>query len=136
MSLFGPAASGKSHLICQMLKTGTFVRPSDKTNYFYLYFQKLYAEMQKKNKAISNSLVVWTLTSSRTFRMMEPTFDDSCDKISRSKQFEKIAIAGRHRKRNCIYINHNLFHKGANQRDTELQNAHCSVQVTTRCSTN
>ena len=51
-------------------------------------------------------------------------FDDSCDETSRSKQFEKIATAGRHRKLNCIYIKHNLFHKSANRRDTELQNAH------------
>ena len=49
-------------------------------------------------------------------------FDDSCDENSRSKQIEKIAIAGRHRKLNCFYIKHDLFHKSANGRDTELQN--------------
>ena len=80
----------------------------------------------KKKYAILNSLAVWTLTS-RTFRMMEQTiliFDGSCDEISRSKQFEKLAIAGRHRKLSCMYIKHNLFHKSANGRDTELQNTH------------
>ena len=51
-------------------------------------------------------------------------FDGSCDEISRSKQFEKLAIAGRHRKLSCIYIKHNLFHKSANGRDTELQTTH------------
>ena len=51
-------------------------------------------------------------------------FDDSCDEISRSKQFEKIALAGIHRKLICIYIKHKLFHKSANGRDTELQNTH------------
>ena len=122
-----------------MLKTGTFVRPSDKIYYFYQYFQKLYAEMQKKESNIQfiGSLdfdFIENLPNDGTNYLL--IFDDSCDKISRSKQFEKTAIAGRHRKRNCIYINHNLFHKSANQRDTELQNAHCSVQVTTRCSTN
>ena len=63
-------------------------------------------------------------------------FDDSCNEISRSKLFEKIAIAGRHRKLNCIYIKHNLFHKSANRRDPELQNTHCAVQITTQRSTN
>ena len=51
-------------------------------------------------------------------------FDESCDKNSRYKQFEKIAIAGRLRKLTCIYIKHNLFHKIANGKDTELQNTH------------
>ena len=51
-------------------------------------------------------------------------FHDSCDEISRSKQFEKIAIAGRHRKLNCIYIQNSLFHESANGRDTELKNTH------------
>lgn len=51
-------------------------------------------------------------------------FDDSCDEISRSKKFEKIATAGRHRNLNCIYVKHNLFHKSSNGRDAELQNTH------------
>ena len=38
-------------------------------------------------------------------------FDDSCEKISDSKQFVKIATAGRHRRLNTIYIKHNLFHQ-------------------------
>ena len=45
MSMVGPAASGKSHLIFQMLKKGTFVTAFDKIFYFYQYFQKLYAEI-------------------------------------------------------------------------------------------
>ena len=35
--------------------------------------------------------------------------DDSCEEISSSKQFVKIAFAGRHRGLNTIYIKHNLF---------------------------
>ena len=46
MSMVGPAASGKSHLIFQMLEKGTFVLAFDKSFYFYQYSQKLYAEMQ------------------------------------------------------------------------------------------
>ena len=127
MSVVGPAASGKSHLIFQMLKKGTFVRAFDKIFYFYQYFQKLYAEMQKEVRNIEfiGSLdfdFIENLPNDGTNYLL--IFDDSCDEISRSKQFEKIAIAGRHRKLNCIYIKHNLFHKSANGRDTELQNTH------------
>ena len=38
-------------------------------------------------------------------------FDDSCEVISNSKQFVKIANAGRHKGLNTIYIKHNLFHQ-------------------------
>ena len=127
MSMVGPAASGKSHLIFQMLRKGTFVPAFDKIFYFYQYFQKLYAEMQREVRNIEfiGSLdfdFIENLPNDGTNYLL--IFDDSCDEISRSKQFEKIAIAGRHRKLNCIYIKHNLFHKSANGRDTELQNTH------------
>ena len=51
-------------------------------------------------------------------------FDDSCEEISNSKQFVKIATAGRHRGLNTIYIKHNLFHQSNLGRDVELQNTH------------
>ena len=38
-------------------------------------------------------------------------FNDSCVEISNSKQFVKIATAGRHRGLNTINIKHNLFHQ-------------------------
>ena len=126
MSMVGPAASGKSHSIFQMLK-GTFVPAFDKFFYFYQYFQKLYAELQKE---IRNIDFIGSLDFDFSDNLQNDgtnyllIFDDSCDEISRSEQFEKIAIAGRHRKLNCIYIKHNLFHKSANGRDTELQNTH------------
>lgn len=51
-------------------------------------------------------------------------FDDSCDEICRSKDFQQIATAGRHRGLNVIYIKHNLFHKSPLGRDIELQLTH------------
>ena len=51
-------------------------------------------------------------------------FDDSCEEISRSKEFLKIATAGRHKRLSVIYIKHNLFHKSPLGRDIELQNTH------------
>ena len=51
-------------------------------------------------------------------------FDDSCEEVSNSKQFVKIATAGRHRVLNTIFIKHNLFHQSKLRRDVELQNTH------------
>ena len=50
-------------------------------------------------------------------------FDDSCEEISNSKQFVKIATAGEN-ELNTIYIKHNLFHRSKLGRDVELQNTH------------
>ena len=38
-------------------------------------------------------------------------FDDSCEEISSSKVFVKIATAGRHKGLSTIYIKHNLVHQ-------------------------
>ena len=51
-------------------------------------------------------------------------FDDSCEEISNSKQFVRIATAGRHRRLNTIYIKHNIFHQSKLGRDRELRNTH------------
>ena len=51
-------------------------------------------------------------------------FDDSCAKICKSKEFEDIATAGRHRGFSTIFIKHNLFHQSKLGRDVELQNTH------------
>ena len=51
-------------------------------------------------------------------------FDDSLEELSKSKEFNKLATAGRHTGLNAIYIKHNLFHKSSTGRDAELQNTH------------
>ena len=51
-------------------------------------------------------------------------FDDSFEEISNSKQFVKVATAGRHRGLNTIYIKHNLIHQSKLGRDVELQNTY------------
>ena len=51
-------------------------------------------------------------------------FDNSCEKICKSKAFVDIAIAGRHRGLSKIYIKHNLSHQRKPGRDVELQNTH------------
>ena len=51
-------------------------------------------------------------------------FDDSCEEISSSKGFFKIATAGRHKGLSTIYVKHSLFHQSRLGRDIELQNTH------------
>ena len=51
-------------------------------------------------------------------------FDDSCEEILKSKQFVKVATAGRHMGLNAKFIKHNLFHPSKLGRDVELQNKH------------
>ena len=125
MSKVGPGASGKSHLIFQVLKKGTFVPPFDRFFYFYQYSQKLYAEMQEEVsniEFIGGLDFIENLPNDRTNYLL--IFDDSSDEISRSKQLEQIPIAGRHKKLNSIYKKHSLFHKSENGWDTELQHTH------------
>ena len=54
-------------------------------------------------------------------------FDDSCEEISSSKEFVKIAEAGRHKDLSTVYIKHNLFHQSRLGRDIELQNTHFAL---------
>ena len=51
-------------------------------------------------------------------------FDDSCEELSESREFTELATAGRHRGLHVIYVKHNMFHKGKQGRDAELQLTH------------
>ena len=49
ISLVGPDGSGKSHLIFEWLKIGTFHPKFDKIFCFYQHYQPLHGQMQTKN---------------------------------------------------------------------------------------
>jgi hypothetical protein len=127
ISLVGPSGSGKSQLIYEWLTADTFQPAFDKIFYFYQHYQPLYGLMTKNVKNIEfiqgvNFEMIEALPNNGTNYLL--IFDDSCEEISNSKQFVKIATAGRHRGLNTIYIKHNLFHKSKLGRDVELQNTH------------
>ena len=125
ISLVGPSGSGKSHLIFEWLKIGTFQPKFDKIFYFYQHYQPLYGQMQRKNLKFIQGVdfeMIENLPNNGTKYLL--IFDDSCEEISNSKQFVKVATAGRHRGLNTIYIKHNLFHQSKLGRDVELQNTH------------
>lgn len=127
MSLVGPSGSGKSQLIFEMLKNDVFRPAFGKIIYFFQEYQLLYSDMlsQIENiefvKGIDFGMINDLPNDGTNYLLI---FDDSCPQLSKSKEFEKIATSGRHRKLNVIYIKHNLFHKSALGRDIELQNTH------------
>ena len=127
ISLVGPGESGKSQLIYQWLKNDTFQPKFDKILFFYQHFQPLYDVMLKEIENIEfvqgvNFYFIDSLENNGTKYLL--IFDDSCQEICNSREFEKIAVAGRHRGLSTIYIKHNLFHKSKLGRDIELQNTH------------
>ena len=125
--LVGPSDSGKTYLIYEWLKVGTFPPNFDKYYFFYQHPQPLYDVMQKE---IDNIEVVQgvhfefinSLKNNGTKYLL--IFDDSCAEICNSKEFVDLATAGRHRGFSTIYIKHNLFHQSKLGRDVELQNTH------------
>ena len=69
--------------------------------------------MQRKNLKFIQGVdfeLIENLPNDRTIYLSK--FDDSCEEPLISKQFVKIATAGRHSSLITIYIKHNLFHQG------------------------
>ena len=124
ISLVGPSGSRKSHLIFDWLKIGTFQPKFDKVFHFQQHYQPLYGQRQKKLiffQGVDFELIE-NLRNYGTKNLL--LFDEYCEEISISKQFVKIASAGRHRGPNTINIRNNLFHQRQLGRDVELQNTH------------
>ena len=127
ISLVGPSETGKSQLIYNWLKIGTFQVKFDKIYLFYQHSQPLYDVMQKKIENLEfvqgvSFEFIGSLKNNGTKYLL--VFGDSCEEICNSKAFVDIATAGRHRGLSTIYIKHNLFHQSKLGRDVELQNTH------------
>ena len=125
ISLVGPSETGKSQLIYNWLKIGTFQPKFDKTHFIYQHSQPLYDVMQKDIENLEfvrgvNFEFIDLLENNGTKYLL--IFDDSCEQICNSKAFVDLATAGRHRGLSTIHIKHNLFHQSKLGRDVELQN--------------
>ena len=144
-SLDGPSETGKSQLIYNWLKVGTFQQKFDKIYFFYQHSQPLYDVMQEEIENLEfvqgvNFEFIDSPKNNGTKSLL--FFDDSCEEICNSKAFVDISTAGRHQGLSTIYIKHNLFHQSKLGRDVELQNTHIVlfksprdvIQVTTLSS--
>ena len=112
ISLVGPSETGKSQLIYNWLKIGTFQPKFDKIYFFYQHSQPLYDVMQNEIEKLEfvrgvNFEFTDSLKNNGTKYLL--IIDDSCEEICNSKAFVDIATAGRHRGLSTIYIKHNLF---------------------------
>ena len=125
--MVGLSETGKSQLIYNWLKIGTFQPKFDKIYFFHQHSQPLYHVMQKEIINLEfvqgvNFETIYSLKNNVTKYLL--IFDNSCEKICNSKAFVDIPTAGRHRGVSTIYIKHNLFHQSKLERDVELQNIH------------
>ena len=126
-SFVGPSGSGKSHPIHEWLTIRTFQLEFDKIYYFYQHYQSHYGLMSKDVKNIEfiegvDFVFIQNLPNNETKYLL--IFDDTCEEISSSNDFVKIATAGRHKGLSTIYIKHNLFHQSRLGRDIELKQTH------------
>ena len=84
MSLVGPSASGKTYLVHEWLKVGTFQPKFDKKFFFHQHPQPLYDLMQKENDNLEFVQGVYfeiinSLKNNGTKYLL--IFDDSCAEI-------------------------------------------------------
>ena len=127
MAVVGPSGCGKSRFVYDLLRHKVFKPPFDRILFFYETFQPLYVTMQKHVKNVEfiqgvDFQLINALPNNGDRYLL--VFDDSCEEISKSSEFVKLATAGRHRNLNVIYIKHNLYHKSPKGRDAELQLTH------------
>ena len=127
LSLVGPSETGKSQLLYNWLKIGTFQPKFDKIYFFYQHSQPLYDVIQTEIenpefvKGVNFDFIDSIKNNGTKYLLI---FDDSGEKICNSKAFVDVSTAGRHRALSTIYIKHNLFHQSKLGKDVELQNTH------------
>ena len=97
ISLVGPSETGKSQLIYNWLKIGTFQPKFDKIYFFYQHSQPLYNVMQKEIEKLEfvkevNFEFIDSLKTNGTKYLL--TFDDPCEETCNSKAFVGIATLG------------------------------------------
>ena len=127
ISLVGPSQTGKSQLLYNWLKIGTFQPKFAKIYIFYQHSQPFYDFLLKEIENLEfvrgvNFEFIDSLKNNGTKYLL--IFDYSCEEICNSKAFVDSGTAGRHRGLSTIYIKHNFFHQSTLGKDVELQNTH------------
>ena len=110
MTIVGPSGSGKTKLIFELVMGSLFYPKFETALYLYKKIQPVFSE----NKFCRGVNLKFTkLNGFESVRNLEKAilvFDDSCKEINYDKELVRLAIAGRHRGIDVIYVEHKLFH--------------------------
>ena len=126
--LVEPNDSGKTYLIHEWLKVGTFEPELD--NLFSISTLNHSMMLCNMQKEIDNLEIVQGVHFGFINSLKENggkyllIFEHSCAESCNSKAFVDVATAGRHCGLSSIYIKLNLFHQSKLERYVELQNKH------------
>ena len=128
MSLDGPSGSGKTTLLYKLLTLPVFQPRYQSVIFFYQHYQEAYEKLKRDVEEIEFvqgldfDLINQSFTHDGKKRLL--IFDDFSEELLKSKDFTRIATAGRHLGLHVLCIKHNLFHKSPIGRDVELQLTH------------
>ena len=128
MSLVGPSGSGKTTLLYKLLTLPVFQPRYQSVSFFYQHYQEAYEKLKRDVSEIEFiqgldfDLINQSFTHDGKKRLL--IFDDFSEEFLKSKDFTRIATAGRHLGLHVLYIKHNLFHKSPIGRDVKLQLTH------------
>ena len=123
MSLVGPSGSGKTTLLYKRLTLPVFQPRYQSVIFFYQQYQEAYEKLKQDAAEIEFihgldfDLINQSFTQDGKKRLL--IFDDFSVQLLNSKDFTRIATAGRHLGLHVLYIRHNLFHKSPIGRDVE-----------------
>ena len=118
MSVVGPSESGKTQLIYDMLRGGTFQEPFLQIIYCYRYWQPLY-DLYVKNLTAEfvpitddYSAIDSVISQLGGEKKRLIIFDDVAEEILKNEKFTNLATSGRHKNISVIFVKHNLYQQG------------------------
>ena len=122
MAVVGPSGCGKTNLIYR-IKAGNNSYPKFKSVIFvYHEMQPIYSQIEQHSNIVFKKLT--NLEFLQNTKNCLLIFDDSCQEIFNDKEFVKLAIAGRHKSINVIYVKHNLYQQSKWSRTIDLKTTH------------
>ena len=128
MSLVGPSGSGKTTLLYKLLTLPVFQPRYQCVIFFYQHYQEACKKLKQDVaeiefiQGLDFNLINQSFTHDGKKRLL--IFDGCSEELLKSKDFTRIATAGRHLGLHVLSIRHNLFHTSPIGRNVELQLTH------------
>ena len=124
LATVGPSGSGTTELIFKLLKGKIFYPKFQRGIYFYKEIQPIYSEKSNTHSNDQTFIKFNGFDSLRNLENILLVFFYSCEETHKDKDFVKIAIAGRHRGLDVIYVKHDLFHQSRWSPTIDLNTPH------------